>query len=73
MPMVKRHKLTLREQLKRAEQDIERLQIQLAGCDAAALGATQKPARQGDWGWSAAYQNVLELRRNYDRLVASIE
>lgn len=58
----------------------EQLLVQLAGCGAAALGATKQPAKRGDWGWSPAYQDVLDLRlrfeklvRDYDRLKESIE
>lgn len=46
----------------------EQLTVQLAGCGAAALGATRRPAKRGDWGWSPAYQSVLDLRRAFDRL-----
>ncbi len=48
---------------------IEQLTVQLAGCSSAALGATKRPAKKGSYGWSAAYQDVLELRRKYDRLL----
>jgi hypothetical protein len=51
----------------------EQLTVQLAGCDAAALGATKQPAKRGDWGWSPAYQSVLELRRKYDALLKKTE
>ena len=57
--------------LNEAEKQAEQLQVQLAGCGAAALGATDtkksQVAQQGDYGWSPAYQDVLALRRNYDR------
>ena len=42
---------------------VEQLQVQLAGCLIAAEGATKDPAKQGDYGWSPAYQAVLDLRR----------
>ena len=48
--------------------EVEQLQVQLAGCTTAALGWNQKPAKRGDYGWSPAYQDVLNLRRNFDRL-----
>ena len=49
------------------EQQIERLRVQLAGCSVAALGGSPV-AKQGDYGWSLAYQDVLELRQRYDAL-----
>lgn len=41
----------------------ERLRVQLAGCLAAAEGATapEHTAKEGDYGWSLAYQRTLEL------------
>jgi hypothetical protein len=47
---------------------IEQLGIQLAGCSTAAAGWNQEPAKQGDYGWSPAYQDVLDLRRKYEQL-----
>lgn len=47
-----------------------KLEGQLAGCGAAALGMSNEPAKQGDYGWSPAYQSVLELRKKYDALLA---
>lgn len=64
------HALTSRVQ--HAEADVERLTVQLAGCSAAALGATQDVAQQDDYGWSPAYQDVLDLRRKYDVDVAQL-
>lgn len=49
--------------------EVERLEVALAGCDAAALGATKHPAKRGDWAWTPAYQSVLELRRKYEALL----
>ncbi len=46
----------------------ERLTVQLAGCLTAAEGhiSEQHLAKEGDYGWSLAYQKVLELRRKYE-------
>lgn len=48
--------------------EIEKLQVQLAGCSVVALGGTKDIAKQGDYGWSPAYQDVLDLRRKYNAL-----
>lgn len=48
----------------------ERAETQLAGCGTAAMGWNQNPAKQGDWGWSASYQDVLDLRRKWEALNA---
>lgn len=48
--------------------ELEQCRVQLAGCLTAAEGGTSEPvvAKQGDYGWSLAYQKVLDLRRKYD-------
>lgn len=58
----------LEECLAHARASSEQLRVQLAGCSVAALGETKDPAKQGDYGWSPAYQDVIDLRNNYDNL-----
>ena len=52
---------------------IEQLRVQLAGCSVAALGNTKNVAKQGDYGWSQSYQDVLDLRKKYDDLDSKIK
>lgn len=47
---------------------IEQLTVQLAGCSVAALGG-KDIAKKGDYGWSVAYQDILDLRKKYDALL----
>ena len=47
---------------------VEQLMVQLAGCSVAAIGWIKDPAKEGDYGWSVPYQDVLQLRRKYDEL-----
>ena len=51
---------------------IEQMIVQMAGVSSVALGATRDVAQPGDYGWSPAYQDTLELRRKYDELLASL-
>ncbi len=46
--------------------ELEQCRVQLAGCLTAAEGGTKYPAKQGDYGWSLAYQKTLECRINRD-------
>lgn len=52
---------------------IEQLQVQLAGYTVAALGGTKEPATPGMYGWSPAYQDVLELRLKYDAILQATD
>ena len=62
----------LRRQLQEANEEVEQLRVQLAGCLTAAEGATNPEmsqiAEQGDYGWSPAYERTLQLHRDYDDL-----
>lgn len=53
----------------------EQLRVQLAGCLVAAEGGTSpaQVAKEGDYGWSASYQAVLDLRQKYDLLIERYE
>ena len=57
-------------ELERTKSEVEQLHVQLAGCMTAADGANSDPAKQGDYGWSPAYQRVLEIRIELERLRA---
>ena len=61
----------MNEELRHLEKEVEQLQVQLAGCGVAALGGTSDPAKQGDYGWSPAYQDVLDLRIRFEKLQES--
>ena len=52
------------------DEEINRLRTQLAGCAVVALGGIEREqlANIGDYGWSPAYQDVLELRLKYNKL-----
>ena len=52
-----------------SKEQIEQLEAQLAGCATAAQGYIEEPVKVGDYGWSPAYQDVLELRIKYDKVV----
>jgi len=64
---------TLEAKVERLKTENEKLQAQLAGCSVAALGGTDTVVKQGDYGWSASYQDVLELRLKYEQLRKALE
>lgn len=44
-----------------AESNLKQERVRLAGCLTAATGHSQDPAKKGDYGWSPAYQAILDL------------
>ncbi len=59
--------LTLLDRAEKAENELEQTRVQLAGCSTAAQGYG-KECKQGDYGWSAAFDDVQKL---YDTLTAA--
>lgn len=61
------------EEIVRLGTEVEQLRVQLAGCLVAAEGGTDPAviAKDGDYGWSLAYQRVLELRHSFDEVCPS--
>jgi len=55
-----------RTELEQVKDRLGQSEVQLAGCGTAALGLIREPAKQGDYGWSRSYQDVLDLRRKYE-------
>jgi len=54
------------------EADLEQTRVRLAGCASAAQGHISDPATPDMYGWSPAYQDVLDLRRRADELEAIV-
>jgi hypothetical protein len=52
------------------EKEVERLRVQLAGCETAAKGGPEVFVliRPGDYVWSSALQAVLEMRQKLEAL-----
>lgn len=44
----------------------EQTDVQLAGCATAAQGWAKEPPQPGDYGWSASFQEVLNLRQKWE-------
>jgi len=52
-------------------EEVEQLRVQLAGCLTAAEGYGQQCCA-GDYGWSPAYQTVIELRKLYEKAAEQV-
>lgn len=58
-----------REAHAETERQLGQFEVQLAGCGVAAAGWSQRdPVTKGQWAWSQAYQDVLDLRLKYEDL-----
>jgi hypothetical protein len=60
----------MQQEVERLSGVVEQQEVQLAECSIATQGWNKDPAVQGQYGWSPAYQNVLELRLKFDCLSA---
>ena len=68
-PCRTRYEAWLRARVAELQGENERLTVQLAGCSVAAEGLIKDPATRDQWGWSPAYQEVLELRLKYNEAI----
>jgi hypothetical protein len=55
------------------EKELDQARVQLAGCGVAALGGINDVAKQGQYGWSPAYEDTLKLRQAYEKLRYNVE
>jgi hypothetical protein len=63
----------LSKQVRELQEREEQQTVQMAGISMAANGATHDTAKQGDYGWSVPYADVLLLRRLYESQAKRIE
>lgn len=68
--LLRRTRGALRTELSAFRVEVERLRVQLAGCLTAAEGHISDPATKEMFGWSVAYEQVLQLRIRYEAFVA---
>jgi hypothetical protein len=63
------------EAMRKAARDHMQSIVQLAACGVAAGGGTSpsQVATEGQYGWSPAYQAVLNLRNDYDRVESCLK
>jgi regulator of replication initiation timing len=71
--LLKAENASLRAKLDEYRDRAEQEEVQLAGVSTAAMGYTYDVAVRGDYGWHPAYQDTLDLRIKYDKLVAKLE
>ena len=64
---------SMTELAKKRGDEIEHFQVQLAGCSVAANGGTKSAASKESYGWSPAYQDVLDLRLRHNELLEQIK
>ena len=65
---------TLESRVDKLKAQVEQLDVQLAGCLTAAEGMCgDNPPKQGDYGWSLAFQKTLDLRTERDRMHKEFE
>ena len=57
------------KEAERQGEELEQMRVQMAGVSVAAMGGTNDPAKRGEYGWSVAYQDTLELRLKYNILL----
>ena len=62
--------ISLIQDYQKLKEEIDRLRVQLAGCGVAALGyATGKNTiEKGSYGYSASFQDVVDLQDKYQKL-----
>ena len=60
-------------ELEAAKAELEQERVRLASCLIAAEGGTKDIVKQGDYGWSPAYQATLNLQAELERVRAALE
>ena len=64
---ITRVKMQCAKNIRKLEDQLEQMGTQLAGCSVIAAGHYDD-TKEGDYGYSVAYQDVKELRQKYDKL-----
>lgn len=59
--------------LTETSEQVEQLRVQLAGCGVAVFdGSEEQAATRAMYGWSPVYQDVLNLRREHNKMLAKL-